>query len=51
MVMSPSHFYHFPREKKKQFSNCWTMATLIAPEHFSPVEDAEALKKACKGNL
>ncbi|XP_050283220.1 annexin-like protein RJ4 isoform X2 [Quercus robur] len=25
------------------------MATLIAPEHFSPVEDAEALKKACKG--
>ncbi|KAM3733724.1 hypothetical protein ACB098_11G158400 [Castanea mollissima] len=25
------------------------MATLIAPEHFSPVEDAEALRKACKG--
>jgi hypothetical protein len=27
------------------------MATLIVPEHFSHVEDAEALQKACKGNL
>ncbi|KAB1199579.1 Annexin-like protein RJ4 [Morella rubra] len=25
------------------------MATLITPDHFSPVEDAEALQKACKG--
>ncbi|GMY22666.1 annexin-like protein RJ4 isoform X1 [Fagus crenata] len=25
------------------------MATLIVPEHFSHVEDAEALRKACKG--
>lgn len=25
------------------------MATLIVPEHFSHVEDAEALQKACKG--
>lgn len=27
------------------------MATLIAPDHPSAVEDAEALQKACKGNL
>lgn len=26
------------------------MATLIFPEHPSPVADAEALKKACQGN-
>jgi hypothetical protein len=26
------------------------MATLITPHQFSPVEDAEALRKACKGN-
>jgi hypothetical protein len=26
------------------------MATLVAPDQFSPVEDAEALRKACKGN-
>ncbi|ONI20752.1 hypothetical protein PRUPE_2G031900 [Prunus persica] len=25
------------------------MATLVAPDHFSPNEDAEALHKACKG--
>lgn len=26
------------------------MATLVAPENFSAIQDAEALHKACEGN-
>jgi hypothetical protein len=39
-------------KKKTQQSKTreWqTMATLIAPKQFSPVEDAENIKKACQG--
>lgn len=27
------------------------MATLVAPDHHSPIEDAEALRKACQGDM
>lgn len=26
------------------------MATIVSPQHFSPVEDAENIKKACQGS-